>query len=131
MNNLAVDLTTWAEEHFGGCDLGDKRLTKRLGQVAAAVAANPSGSFPEQMDGWGDLKAAYRLFDSEAVTFDAVATPHWERTRAQKAGQYLDPQRYHGNGFRDHAEDPEVGTNRKRRRLWFPFALGSDGIGQD
>ncbi len=69
--------------------MGDERLTKRLGQVAAAVAANPSGSFPEQMDGWGDLKAAYRLFDSEAVTFEAVATPHWERTRAQKAGQYL------------------------------------------
>lgn len=89
MNNLAVDLTTWVEEQFGGCDLGDKRRTKRLGQVAAAVAANPSGSFPEQMHGWGDLKATYHLFNNDAVTFDAVATPHWERTRAQKQGRFL------------------------------------------
>jgi hypothetical protein len=89
MGNVTVDLTAWAEEQFGKCDLGDKRRTERLCRVAAAVAADPSGSFPQQMDGWGDLKAAYRLFDSDGVTFAAVARRHWEQTRAREKGRYL------------------------------------------
>ena len=27
-------VTEWAQENFGGCDLGDKRRTRRLVQVA-------------------------------------------------------------------------------------------------
>ena len=40
------------------------------------------------MEQWADLKAAYRLFDREEVTFEAIAT-HWEATRQQKSGRYL------------------------------------------
>lgn len=89
MESLSMDTRTWAEEQFGGCELGDKRRTKRLIDVAAQVAANPSGSFPEQMEAWGDLKAAYRLFDSEDVTFNTIVEPHWEQTRARTSGRYL------------------------------------------
>jgi hypothetical protein len=80
----------WAQDNFGSCDLGDKRRTDRLIQVAACVADNPSASFPDQMKTWGDLKSAYNLFDCEDVTFDAVAKPHWELTKQQcVAGRYL------------------------------------------
>ena len=84
-----VDTKAWAEEQFGRCQLGDKRRTERLMKMAADIANNPSGSFPEQMETWGDLKAAYRLFDQEDVTFESVATPHWENTRRCAPGRYL------------------------------------------
>ena len=79
----------WAQENFGTCKLGDKRRTKRLVKVAAAVANNPSASFPDQMEKWGDLKAAYKLFNSKGVSFEEVARPHWELTKQRTAGHYL------------------------------------------
>lgn len=79
----------WAQRNFGACRLGDKRRTRRLVQVAGEVADNPSASFPDQMATWGDLKAAYRLFDAADVTFEAVARPHWELTKRRPAGRYL------------------------------------------
>jgi hypothetical protein len=83
------DTKTWANEMFGQCELGDKRRTKRLVKVAQQVAENPSASFPDQMETWGDLKAVYRLFDSPEVTFQAIAAPHWEQTRRLAAGRTL------------------------------------------
>lgn len=79
----------WAQTNFGNCQLGDKRRTQRLVQVAAAVANNPSASFPDQMQTWGDLKAAYNLFAADDVTFEAVARPHWETTKGRTSGRYL------------------------------------------
>lgn len=87
--SFRIDAAGWAEQQFGDCDLGDARRTKRLIKMAQQVANHPSGSFPEQMRSWGDLKAAYRLFDREEVTFDAIAQPHWEQTRAVAPGRYL------------------------------------------
>lgn len=86
---IALDSKTWARQQFADCDLGDKRRTKRLVKMAERIANNPAGSFPEEMEQWADLKAAYRLFDREEVTFDAIATRHWEATRQQKSGRYL------------------------------------------
>lgn len=79
----------WAQMNFGNCQLGDKRRTRRLVQVAADVASNPSASFPDQMKTWGDLKAAYNLFDCDDATFEAIARPHWELSRRRPAGRYL------------------------------------------
>ena len=79
----------WAQLNFGTCDLGDKRRTKRMIQVAEEFANNPSASLPSQLEKWGDLKAAYRLFDCKSVTFEAVARPHWELTRQSAVGRTL------------------------------------------
>lgn len=87
--SFSLDSKAWAEHEFADCSLGDKRRTKRLIKVAQQVANNPSASFPQQMETWGDLKAAYRLFDADGVTFEAVAKPHWENTRKRQAGCYL------------------------------------------
>ena len=57
--------------------------------VAQQFANNPSGSFPDQHELWKDLKAAYRLFDCEQVTFEAIARPHWQWTRNQAQGRCL------------------------------------------
>jgi transposase-like protein/transposase Tn5 family protein len=79
----------WAQLNFGTCELGDNRRTNRLVKIAADVASNPSASFPDQMATWGDLKAAYNLFDCDDVTFEAVARPHWELTKRRTSGRYL------------------------------------------
>lgn len=79
----------WAQMNFGPCELGDKRRTKRLIRVAEQIASNPSASLPNQTEKWGDLKAAYRLFDSEDVTFEAIARPHWELTKKLATGRTL------------------------------------------
>ncbi len=86
---MALDTKTWAQQQFGDCDLGDKRRTKRLVKMAEQIANNPAGSFPDQMERWGDVKAAYRLFDRDDVTFESIASPHWEATRQRESGSYL------------------------------------------
>jgi len=86
---ITMDTQTWAEEQFAQCDLGDKRRTRRLVRLANEVLCHPSGSLPEQTVDWADLKAAYRLFSCEDVTFEAIAGPHWEQTRRRPPGTYL------------------------------------------
>lgn len=82
-------VSEWSQMNFGTCELGDKRRTNRLMHIAEQVASNPSGSLPDQLVTWGDLKAAYRLFDHDKVTFEAIARPHWELTRNQATGRTL------------------------------------------
>jgi hypothetical protein len=82
-------VTEWAQLNFGSCDLGDKRRMNRLVQVAEQVANNPAASLPDQTEQWADLKAAYRLFDRNEVTFEAIARPHWELTKQSARGRCL------------------------------------------
>jgi hypothetical protein len=86
---VTMDVQAWAEEQFGQCDLNDKRRTRRLVKLAAEVLCHPSGSLPEQTEDMADLKAAYRLFACDAMTFEDIAGPHWEHTRRRLPGDYL------------------------------------------
>lgn len=86
---LTLDIGQWAEENFGSCDLNDPRRTRRAVKVAQQMAEHPDGSGPTQTECWSDLKALYRLFDSKNVTFTALATPHWQRTRTLARGTVL------------------------------------------
>ena len=82
-------VTDWAQLNFGTCELGDKRRTSRLVQVAEQIGNHPSASLPNQFEEWSDLKAAYRLFDGDKVTFEAIARPHWELTKQAAKGRCL------------------------------------------
>lgn len=86
---VTIDAQLWAEEQFGQCDLNDKRRTQRLVQLAAGALCHPSGSLPEQTGDAADLKAAYRLFGCEDVTFEDILGPHWAQTRRRPPGTYL------------------------------------------
>lgn len=79
----------WVEDQFSQCELGNSLRTERLQKVASAMLSCPEQSLPKQNAAWGDLKAAYRLFDNKQVTFDAVAEEHWKHTRQTKPGRYL------------------------------------------
>jgi len=86
---LELDVNRWSQQQFGPCQLGDARRVKRAVKFAAQVAADPSGSTPEQTEKWADCKAAYRLLDNDGVTFEALAGPHWQLTRARFRGHVL------------------------------------------
>jgi hypothetical protein len=81
----------WAQQQFGFAQLGDKRRNERLVKVATNLAANPGGTLPQAFPQWAELKAAYRLFDQQQVTFERVIAPHCERTlqACREPGQYL------------------------------------------
>jgi hypothetical protein len=89
MSMLELDVNLWAEQEFGQCVLGDRRRTRRAVQTAAQFAANPNGSTPKQTESWTDCEGAYRLFHEEDVTFQALTTPHFQKTRDCKPGHYL------------------------------------------
>lgn len=78
---VVIDNQQWIKDNFQNAQLKDKRRSDRLAKVASHLLDTPDQSLPKQNTQWGDLKAAYRLFDSPHVTFQAVATPHWEKTR--------------------------------------------------
>ncbi len=65
-------ISEWAQLNFADCELGDKRRAHRLVQVAEEIANHPAASLSNQIEHWGDLKAAYRLFDREV----AIKIPH-------------------------------------------------------
>lgn len=79
---------SFGERHFGAAELGDQRRTKRLVRLADRMVAHPGGTLPQKLAEPADLKAMYRLMDSDAVTHAAVLKPHVEQTRQamQQAG---------------------------------------------
>lgn len=84
-----LDNDQWVENQFGSCELGNSLRNKRLQKVATQMLSQPEQSLPKQNPLWADLKAAYRLFDKQDVTFDSVAEQHWHQTRQTKPGRYL------------------------------------------
>jgi Transposase DNA-binding len=64
MSALAAEL--------GAIALGDRRLNRRAQQLGE----KPTLSIPAACGGWGETRAAYRLFDHPAVTAERVLAPH-------------------------------------------------------
>lgn len=81
MTTAILDTQAWAKQCFESCQLGDVRRNKRLMKLATQLADRPDGSIPDQTETWGDCKAAYRLFDQEDVSFQAIIEPHCQQTR--------------------------------------------------
>lgn len=89
MSRLVESPAQWAQANFGACQLGDQRRTERAVLYAQQVMERPDASTPQQTGTWADCKAAYRFFDCDEVTFEALAGPHWEGTRAAARGVVL------------------------------------------
>ncbi len=124
---VTMDAHVWAEEQFGQCDLKDKRRTQRLVHMAANALAHPSGSLPEQTTDAADLKAAYRLFGCEDVTFEDIAGPHWAQTRRRPPGVYLVLNDTTEVDFGIRRKVRGHGADRQRRRLGISAAFGIVG----
>ena len=66
----------WVEKQWQGSELGDKRLAKRAVKIGAACLETPDGSLPKKFGSWGDTKGAYRFFDSNGVSHEALQKVH-------------------------------------------------------
>src|SRR6476620_3348320 len=62
----------WAEEQFGGIDLGDVRRSARLVRVAASVAAFPAGTVTKVFADDAERQGAYDFLESPHVKADAL-----------------------------------------------------------
>jgi hypothetical protein len=79
----------WVQSNFGDCELGHVQRNERLQIMASNMLESPGASLPQQNPEWSDLKSAYRLCDREEVTFSAVASCHWAKTKQTPCGRYL------------------------------------------
>jgi hypothetical protein len=67
----------WVAVEFGRAELGDKRRTERLMQVASALGQRPRASLPEAANGdEAALKGMYRFFDNDCVEHQAILDSH-------------------------------------------------------
>ena len=71
--------------------MGDRRRTQRLIKVSQQLAANPGGTMPQALGKADAIKGAYRLWSTPEVTFEKIAQPSQEQTRAacRRPGEYL------------------------------------------
>ena len=78
-------LEGWAACEFGAAELGDARRTARLVALAGALGASPAATLPEACGDPAALKAAYRFFDADGVTPEALLASHVRATYARLA----------------------------------------------
>ncbi len=72
-------------EEFGGANMGDARLSKRLIKLADRLGDAPSASIPGACNGRAETQAAYWLFDQaraqkRGLGWEDVLAPHMART---------------------------------------------------
>jgi len=76
----AMPLPGWVRRELGGAKLGDRRLEERLLQLGSAFFAQPQANIPQACGSPAAAKAAYRFFDHDRVTMDALLEPHHQAT---------------------------------------------------
>ena len=76
----AVPLPGWVRREFAGAKLGDRRLEARLLALVGAFFAKPQANIPQACGAPAAAKAAYRFFDHDRVTMDALLKPHHQAT---------------------------------------------------
>ncbi len=71
----------WVMDEMKTADLKDKRLNDRLSEVLSQLGGHPTASIPAACGGHTEMTAAYRLFDNDNATFEAILRPHIDATR--------------------------------------------------
>jgi hypothetical protein len=74
-------LAPWAVDEMAEADLGDQRLNRRLETVLSSLGDRPTMSIPAACGGRAEMVAAYRFFDNESVTPEAILASHYACTR--------------------------------------------------
>ncbi len=77
----------WAQEQFGGTQLGDVRRTRRLIEMAASAASRPSGKVAVVFDRMSEREGAYDFLESPHVEAAAVAESMFTATAQRARGR--------------------------------------------
>jgi hypothetical protein len=80
-------LAPWAMDEMARADFGDKRLDARAAILLSTLGNRPTLSIPAACGGRAEMKAAYRFFDNEKVTFENVLEPHIAKTKERMTEQ--------------------------------------------
>jgi len=107
----------WAERSFAGEILGDQRSDERLRFVAGVLAENPHGILAKVFQDEADLWGAYRLFQREDCTYEALTAGSFARVKEAcgAAGEYLLIEDFTDLDFTHRPELPgagRIGDNR-------------------
>jgi hypothetical protein len=78
---MDTDGRAWAQQQWGTCQLGDRRLTARAVRLGEAMARQPEGSLPAQVGDPAALRGAYRLLNNPRVTVEQLWHPHLQQTQ--------------------------------------------------
>lgn len=77
----------WVEAEFGGVDLGDRRLNRRLLEIARDFYARPQAQVPQACQTRARTKAAYRFFKHPSTTMDDLLDAHRKSSCERIAGK--------------------------------------------
>jgi len=80
-------LAPWVLDEMKTANLKDKRLDRRLQEVLSQLGKHPTASIPAACGGHTEMTAAYRLFDNEKASMEAILQPHADATRQRMAQQ--------------------------------------------
>jgi hypothetical protein len=75
------EMVSFGRQHFGSCELGDKRLTDRLVRTTDLFLQHPGGTLPDKLNNTADLIGFYRLANNGKVTHAELISAHCARTR--------------------------------------------------
>jgi hypothetical protein len=67
---------SFGQRHFGHCDLGDPRRTRRLVQAADQILAHPDKTLPNKFARPADYRAVLRLANRPQVTHQVILQAH-------------------------------------------------------
>jgi hypothetical protein len=79
--NCSAEMVSFGRQHFGSCELGDKRLTDRLVRTTDLFLQHPGGTLPDKLNNTADLMGFYRLANNANVTHAKLIAAHAARTR--------------------------------------------------
>jgi len=129
------DNLNWIDHEFATLALGDQRRHHRVKLLMTQLAQQPAASLPLACGEAADLKAAYRLFDNEAVSAQALLQPHLQSTvqRMQQHSVVLAVQDTTALNYAKHFCTEGLGpiVNRRSSRGYFlhtTFALSPGGV---
>lgn len=77
---------SWITEELSQADFSDIRLNNRFNTLAEQLAAQPSLPINHASLDWAASKAAYRFFDNDKVTPEAIIDPHLMSTESRLQG---------------------------------------------
>ena len=79
----ALPAQDWAQEEFGRARLGDARLEGRLEELARDFYARPCAQIPQACGTRARTKAAYRFFEHQQTSMEAILEPHYQASAAR------------------------------------------------
>lgn len=117
----------WAESQFASAELGDRRRTQRLVEMATSLAQRPSGTLPQAFPEWKDLKATYRLLDHVEFGPEEIQQTHRQQSLAacRQPGEYLWIEDTTELDYSRHPRTEQLGFigNGRGRGIWLHSTL--------